>query len=80
MTTELSDHSIVVGTKQTKRAIDGGTAKRVFLAPDADPRITDPIAALCGERGIPVERERSMKALGKACGISVGCAVAAEVE
>lgn len=80
MTTELADHSIVVGAKQTRRAVESGKARRVFLAHDADPRVTDPIAALCGEKGIPLERERSMKELGRACGIAVGCAVAAQVE
>lgn len=77
MLAELKQGPKVVGVKQTKRAINDGKAARVFLAEDADPRVTEPIAALCGERAIPVERVAQMKELGSACGISVGSAVAA---
>ena len=51
----------------------------VFLASDADPRITDSIAALCAEKGVETVTAPSMKELGRACGISVGAAVAALV-
>ena len=54
MLAELKQGPKVVGVKQTKRAINDGKAARVFLAEDADPRVTDPIAVLCGERSIPV--------------------------
>lgn len=77
MLAELKQGPKVVGVKQTKRAINDGKAVRVFLAEDADPRVTDPIAVLCGERSVPVERVAQMKELGSACGIAVGSAVAA---
>ena len=77
MLTELSAQPRVVGAKQVKRAIDAGTAARVFLARDADPRITEPLNAACQEKGIPVEADASMRELGTACGIAVGSAVAA---
>ena len=77
MLTELSTNEIVVGAKQVKRAVEAGTARRVFLASDADPRVVDPIAAACGEKGLPTEPGFSMKELGKACQIAVGAAVAA---
>ena len=77
MLAELKQGTKVVGVKQTKRAIQDGKAACVFLAEDADPRVTDPVAALCGERSIPVERVPRMKDLGSACGIAVGSAVAA---
>ena len=51
----------------------------MFLAQDADSRITEPIEALCAEKGVETVRECSMEALGRACGISVGAAVAALV-
>ena len=69
----------VVGVKQTRRALSGGRAKAVFLARDADPALTEPLAAQAEEQGVPVRWTDSMKALGKACGISVGAAVAASV-
>lgn len=79
MLTELATDAKVVGAKQTKRALESGKAKLVFLASDADPRVTGPIAALCAEKGVSVRTDCSMKELGTACGIAVGCAVAAAV-
>ena len=77
MLTELTNNAKVVGAKQVKRAVEVGTARKVFLAGDADPRVTGPISALCGEKGVAVEIVPSMKELGKACGIAVGAAVTA---
>ena len=57
--------------------MEGGSAERVFLAEDADPRVTEPMEALCSGKNIPVVKVPSMKELGAACGISVGAAVAA---
>ena len=69
----------VVGVKQSRKAIREGRARRVHLAGDADPALTEPIAAECAAAGIPVETERTMAQLGRACGISVGAAVAVEL-
>ena len=77
MLTELSTNPKVVGVKQVKRAVESGSAKKVFLADDADPRITQPIAELCARKGVQTETAASMRELGRACGIAVGSAVAA---
>lgn len=77
MLEELKKQPKVVGVKQTKRALGDGKAVRVFLADDADPRVVEPVSAMCAERGVPVERVARMKDLGSACGIAVGSAVAA---
>lgn len=66
-----------VGAKQVSRALRKGEAKHVFLGEDADPKITEAISALCETEAVPVMWVPSMKALGKACGIAVGSAVAA---
>ena len=79
MLTELSNKAKVVGAKQVRRALEAGKALTVFLADDADPRVTGPIAEICAEKSVKVETAPSMKELGKACGISVGAAVAATV-
>lgn len=77
MLTELSvAPNKVVGAKQARRALGDGRASKVFLATDADPRITEVLAAQCAELGVPLIEVDSMKALGEACGISVGAAVA----
>lgn len=69
----------VVGVKQTRRAIQEGRAIRVYLAADADPMITDPLAALCEAAAIPVEGDKTLRELGRATGITVGAAAVAEV-
>ena len=69
----------VVGVKQSRKAIREGRARRVYLAGDADPAITEPVRAECAAAGIPVEREQTMAQLGRACGIAVGASVAAEL-
>ena len=46
---ELTAKGKVVGVKQTRRALVQGAAAHVYLACDADPRLTDPLSALCAE-------------------------------
>ena len=77
MLEELRQGNTVVGIKQLRRALDGGKVKKVFLAEDADPILIDPVAQLCAEIGVECEAVQTMRALGAACGISVGAAAAA---
>ena len=77
MLSKLKDGPKVVGLKQSRRAISDGTAALVFLAEDADPILIDPVAQLCAEIGVECEAVQTMRALGAACGISVGAAAAA---
>jgi len=69
-----------VGAKQTLKAVQKKEAQLVFLAQNAEGRIVDPIRQACIENNIPVELVESMKVLGKACGIGVGCSAAALIE
>ena len=73
----LSGAKKVVGIKQTKKALQEGTALRVMIAADADERVTGPIRRMCETAGIPVEECTTMRELGEACGIDVGAAAAA---
>ena len=77
---ELAKSKFVVGAKQLKKALKNGTAHRVFLACNADPAVTEPIAALCKQNHVDVAWVRSMTDLGHACGIEVGAAAAAAVD
>ncbi|MBP1736692.1 MAG: ribosomal protein L7ae [Oscillospiraceae bacterium] len=77
MLEQLKNGIHVVGAKQTKRAIADQKASLVLVAGDADPRVTEPIEALCREKRVPLETVPTMKELGNACGIAVGAAVAA---
>ena len=73
MLEELSSKDKVVGLKQVQRAVSAGRAGRVFLACDADPRLTQPLEGRCREGGVPVSGAQ----LGRACGIDVPTAAAA---
>ena len=75
MICELASQEKVIGVKQSRKAIREGRAKRVYLAYDADPAITDPVADGCAEVGIPVETGYTMAQLGQACRITVGASV-----
>lgn len=74
---ELKDVQRVTGAKQTRRALAAGQVKRLFLAKDADPALTAPLAQMAQESGIPVVGEFTMAQLGSACGIAVGAACCA---
>ena len=77
MISELASQNKVIGVKQSRKAIREGRAKRVYLACDADPAITDPVAESCAAAGIPMEDSHTMAQLGQACRITVGASVVA---
>ena len=74
---ELKTANKVVGIKQLRKAIVAGKVKKVFLAADADPLLTDPLAEQCRELAITVITVPTMHQLGAACDISVDAAAAA---
>ncbi len=77
MLTELASQEKVIGVKQSRKAIREGRACRVYLACDADPALTEPLAESCARSGIPTEPGCTMEQLGKACHITVGASVVA---
>ena len=77
---EIRRDNVIVGAKQLKKALRDQRVLTAFLAADADPRVTEPIEALCNAQQVPVTWVKSMAALGKACGIDVGAAAAAAVK
>ena len=77
MLTELASQEKVIGVKQSRKAVREGRAKRVYLACDADPAITEPVAESCAASGIPVNMEHTLAQLGHACRITVGASVVA---
>lgn len=66
-----------VGVKQTSKAIKGGKALKVYIARDAEEKVTKPIIDLCGQNNIEIIYVNTMKELGHMCGIDVGAATAA---
>ena len=67
----------VVGTKQTIKALEKGEVQKVFIARDAEEKVTRPVVSLCEKSGIESYYIDSMEQLGKLCGIKVKAAVAA---
>lgn len=68
---------LIIGTKQTVKAIRAGKVTEVILAEDAEERIIDPVAQEATRYGIPISYVHSRMKLGEACGIQVGSAVVA---
>lgn len=68
---------IIIGVKQTLRAMKSGLITEVYIAEDADHHVTDKVVELANELHIPYSLVPSKKALGEACGIDVGTSTAA---
>ena len=77
MLEELKTASKVVGIKQIRKLLPTGWAKKVFVAQNADPMLTEPILTLCEQYEIEIETVETMRQLGDACEISVEAAAAA---
>ncbi|MFG6117296.1 50S ribosomal protein L7ae-like protein [Halobacillus sp. MO56] len=72
-----ANSNIVIGTKQTLKAMKNGGVEEVFVADDADQHVTEKVMRLAEELNIPCQRVDSMKKLGEACDIDVGAATVA---
>ncbi len=77
MLEKLSTDNKVVGAKQVKRAIEEKSAEVVFIAEDADKKITTDIEKMSKEKSIDIIYVENMDELGNACGIDVSAATAA---
>ncbi|WP_041695514.1 ribosomal L7Ae/L30e/S12e/Gadd45 family protein [Alicyclobacillus acidocaldarius] len=67
-----------VGTNQTLKALrqPSGRVVCVYVAKDAEPRVTEPVVQLASKLGVSIEWVDTMRQLGEACGIEVGAASA----
>lgn len=79
MPNERTNEARIVGAKQVRRALAAGRVKRLYLARDADPHLTQPLEEQARERGVECVWSGSMRELGRDCGIAVGAACAAVV-
>ena len=66
-----------VGTKAVLRALNAQEAACVYVASDIDTFLYQKVTRACAEAGVPVNRVESALALGKVCGLKIGCAAAA---
>ncbi|MDQ0228288.1 50S ribosomal protein L7ae-like protein [Metabacillus niabensis] len=73
-------HKIIVGTKQTVKALLNNQVKEIVIAEDAEPRIINKVIQTAEQMQVPLTKVSSMKKLGKACGIEVGAAAVAIIQ
>lgn len=73
----LQATKIIIGTKQTAKALKEGTVQELVVALDADPILLSKLIKLADESKVPILHVDSMKKLGKSCGIEVGAAAIA---
>lgn len=75
MFSSIPKEKILVGVKQTKKALKEEQAQKVIVADDAQSHIISPILELCRHGNVAVEYVESMEKLGKEVRIDVGAAV-----
>lgn len=68
---------VIVGTKQTVKALKLGIVDEVLVAKDAEPRVIANVISMANEHHVTITYVDSMKRLGKACNIDVGTAAVA---
>ncbi len=77
---KIDKNKVVVGAKQLRKALSRGTVACVFLAENADPAMTEPLALQCKALNVRCVWVTTMRRLGEACGIEVGAAAAAALK
>jgi large subunit ribosomal protein L7A len=73
----LQANKVIVGTKQTVKALKEGRVIELIVAMDADPHVTGKLIQQAHQSNVPIAHVDSMKKLGKSCGIEVGAAAVA---
>jgi len=73
----LKSSNKAIGIKQSLKVVEANNARTVFIARDADEKITGGLKELCTANSIEIFYVDTMKQLGKACGIEVGASAVA---
>ncbi|ESU31443.1 hypothetical protein G3A_16620 [Bacillus sp. 17376] len=68
---------IIVGSKQTVKALKAGEVIELVIAMDADIKVTANLLQTARDMNTAITYVDSMKKLGKACGIAVGASAVA---
>jgi large subunit ribosomal protein L7A len=71
--------SIIIGMKQTLKAIENGLATKIYLASDSDEFIKKSVVEACTKKNLEIVYVNTMKELGEACGIDIGASTAAVI-
>ncbi|MGA9226296.1 MAG: 50S ribosomal protein L7ae-like protein [Mesobacillus sp.] len=70
-------NKIIVGSKQTVKALKAGEVMELVIAKDADAKVTAELMRTARDMKTAITYVDSMKKLGKACGIAVSAAAVA---
>jgi large subunit ribosomal protein L7A len=73
----LQAKRIVIGTKQTVKALKENKIREIVIASDAEPKVTAQVVNEALALNVPILYADSMKKLGKACGIEVSASTVA---
>lgn len=73
----LRAKKLVIGTKQTVKALKEGQVQELIVADDAEARVTAIVINQALATGVPIQYVDSMYKLGNACGIEVGASAVA---
>lgn len=66
---------LIIGTKQTLRALNNGELKRCIIAKDTESALFARLYGEMTDKNIPIQFAATMQELGEIAGIDVGCAV-----
>lgn len=72
--------NIIIGLKQTLKAIQNDKAARIYLSSDADDYIKRSVQEACEQKNLEIVYVNTMKELGEACGIDIGASAAAVIK
>ena len=70
---------LIIGLKQTLKAIQSDRAVKIYLAADADGYIRKSVTDACIQKNLEIIYVSTMKELGEACGINIGASTAAVI-
>lgn len=76
METVLDREKLIVGARQSMKALVNGRVSEVYMAEDSDEFIKKDFIRECSVKSINIVRYGTMAELGRACGIEIGAAVA----
>ncbi|OGO77867.1 MAG: 50S ribosomal protein L7 [Clostridiales bacterium GWB2_37_7] len=75
----LRTSNLIIGLKQTLKAIQSDKASTIYLASDADDFIRKSVQDACAQKNLEIVYVITMKELGEACGIDIGASTAAVI-
>lgn len=77
MDTDVCQTRGIVGAKEVKRGLKSNTVEKVYIAKDADSKVTKDVIFLANESNVGIEYVESKEELGKLFGIEINAATAA---